>query len=159
MARPLVEVVGLKAFTADLARSADDRKSALLKEMKQAGRTAMNPIADAARGAVPHDSGRVGSPGHMTLEDNIRVSSTRTGAAVRAGQKGKVEHAGWIEFGGTRRRPHDSARVYISGGRFLFPAARRLTQTAKGLYEDAIARAYDHYQWTNPTADPGAVHD
>jgi hypothetical protein len=160
MAAPLVEVVGLRALMKDLKAAGDDRSSSLIKEMQQAGKVAMQPIADAARGTVPHDTGRVHAEAKgPTLEQDIRVTASRTGAAVRMGRKGKLEYAGWIEFGGVRHRPHTSERAFVKDGRFLFPAARGLTQTAKRLYEDGVARAFDHYHWTNTSADPESAHD
>ena len=67
----------------------------------------------------------------------------RTGATIRMGRKA-IPYAGWVEFGGTRRRPHITTREYIASGRYLFPAARMLQQSVGSIYEDAIADAFSH---------------
>ena len=157
-AGPVVEVVGMRAVIRDLAKATDPRAGELIKVMQQAGRQVAQPIAAAARSAVPHDSGRA-NPDGVSLASDIRVTASRTGAAVRAGRKGRLAYAGWIEFGGTRRRPHPSARQFVSAGRFLFPAARgRAAQTARA-YEDALQRGLDSLPWTNPGSTAEGVHD
>src|SRR5262252_5243677 len=118
-AAPVVGLVGLNALARDIRRLAEDQSSPLFEAMKAAGRQAAGPVADRVRGTIPvtdntnHD-GR--------LRDDIRVTATRTGAAVRMGRK-TVPYAGWVEFGGTRKRPHTSSREFVKGGRYLFPAA------------------------------------
>jgi|SRR5215471_6557227 len=156
MAKAQVGVVGLRALQRDLQKMADPRAGALSEALKEAGRRAALPVADAARAAVPHNTGR--ASGELTLEGDIRVSPTRTGAAIRVGRK-KVNWAGWIEFGGTRHRPHDSTRPFTPGGTFLYPAARQLRVTAARLYQTEIAAALDRYRWSNETTDGRSVHD
>jgi bacteriophage HK97-gp10 putative tail-component len=150
MPEPTVAVVGLKALARDLSKASDERAGALLRYLKDAGREAAQPVASAARSAVPNDKGR--------LQGDIRVTATRTGAAVRMGRK-TVPYAGWVEFGGTRRRPHVSRRDFVQTGRYLFPAARRLSETTATLYEHKIQEAFDHFPWTNATTTAEAVHD
>jgi hypothetical protein len=154
---PQVAVVGLRALNRDLGRIVADR-GPLDKAMADAGRWAAQPVAAAARAAVPHESGRLNPNERYSLEGDIRVSATRSGAAVRVGRKA-VPYAGWIEFGGTRHRPHDSVRVFTPAGTFLYPAARNLRQTAARLYAEAVTATFANYHWTNTGTDPGGVHD
>ncbi len=146
---PTVGVVGMSALRRDLNRMADDVSSPVYAAIKDAGRHAAEPVAAATRGTLPHESNR--------LSSDVRVSGTKTGAAVRMGRV-SLPYAGWIEFGGSR--PDGSARQFVRDGRFLFPAARGLSDVAAGLYSDALARVFDNPSvWTNSTSDPGAVHD
>lgn len=138
-------MVGLRALGRDLARASDPRAGELLTVMKDAGRQAANPVAAAARGSVPHDSG--------TLAGDIRVTSARSGAAVRMGRS-TVPYAGPVDFGGW-----PEGREYLPSGRYLFPAAQHLAMTVGRLYEQAIQRGLDSFAWTNETGNPEAVHD
>lgn len=81
------------------------------------------------------------------------VSATRTGAAVRMGRKA-VPYAGPVEFGGW-----PEGREYIPGGRYLFPAAHALANSAASLYAAGVQRAIDGFNWTNETNNPEAIHD
>jgi hypothetical protein len=147
---PVIDVIGLRALVRDLVRSSDPRAGALVKAMQDAGRKAAEPIAAAARASLPHDTG--------TLAGDVRVTASRTGAAVRMGRS-SIRYAGWIEFGGTRHEPHDSSRDYIADGRYLFPAARSEQPGAVDAYTSALQHAFDNLDWTNTTSDPTAVHD
>jgi bacteriophage HK97-gp10 putative tail-component len=156
MGDPVVGLVGLNALARDIKRLAEDQASPLFEAMKAAGRQAAGPVADRARGTVPatdntdHD-GR--------LRGDIRVTATRTGAAVRMGRK-TVPYAGWVEFGGTRKRPHTSSRDFVKGGRYLFPAAAGLAPVSAELYSAALAGVFGSGGvWTNTTTNPEAVRD
>jgi hypothetical protein len=149
MATPVVAMVGLRALNRDLNRLADDR-GPLNAAFRQAGRAAIEPIANAARAAVPSDSG--------TLSGTIRTNASRSGATVRMGTS-KVRYAGWVEFGGNRHRPHDSSRDFIRDGRFLFPAARPLAASAATAYTAALNEALGAFDWTNQGDNGAAVHD
>ena len=95
------------------------------------------------------------------LGGDIRVSATRTGAAVRMG-RASIPYAGWVEFGGRRKSPHNSTRPFVKTGRYLFPAANDLGvgPLAAAAYSDAIARIFaSSGVWTNTTNDGGSVHD
>jgi hypothetical protein len=142
---PEVQVVGLRALMRDLARAANPDAGALLDAMKKAGRTAVEPVAAAVQSTVPKASG--------ALSGSVRVSATRTGAAVRMG-RASVPYAGPVDFGGW---PDD--REYIAGGRYLFPAAEGLAPKSAQLYNDGMQRALDSFNWTNTTSDGAAVHD
>lgn len=149
MAAPTVALIGMKAFRRDINRLADDQSSALYTAIKAAGRQAAAPVAERARATVPHVSG--------TLAGDIRISATKTGAAVRMGRK-KVPYAGWVEFGGTR--PDSSSRTYVAAGRYLFPAAAGLAGVSAAAYSAALERLFDNPGiWTNTTTDGAAVRD
>lgn len=145
-----MDVVGLRALVRDLVKASDPRAGQLIKAMQGAGKQAAEPIAAAARATVPHDSG--------TLQGDIRVTASRTGAAVRMGRK-TVPYAGWIEFGGTRHSPHDSSRDFVADGRYLFQAARGNETKVVDAYSSALSHAFDGIPWTNETTDGSAVHD
>lgn len=147
---PQVDVVGLKALARDLAKMSDPRAGALIAYLQAAGREAAEPVAVTVRSTLPNDSG--------TLSKDVRVTASRTGAAVRMGRK-KVPYAGWVEFGGRRHRPHESVRPFVSTGRYLFPAARVLATTSARIYEEAVTRGLDAFRWTNQTGNPADVHD
>jgi hypothetical protein len=144
-----VGVVGLNALKRDLTKAAGDR-GAINAAFSKAGAAAVAPVAAAVRGALPHQSG--------TLAGDVRVTATRSGGTVRMG-RASVRYAGWVEFGGHRRDPHDSDRTYLAGGRYLFPAARDLAPKALAAYTPALEAALDAYPWTNTTSDGAAVHD
>jgi hypothetical protein len=146
---PVAAVVGLRALNRDLNRLVDDR-GPLNKSLSAAGRGAVEPVAAAVRSALPHVSG--------TLAGDVRVNATRSGATVRMGRK-SINYAGFVEFGGNRHRPHDSARDYISTGRYMFPAARTLAGPTLAAYTTALQQALDAYPWTNETGDGAHVHD
>jgi hypothetical protein len=146
---PEVQVVGLRALSRDIGKMTETN-GPLLKALQQAARTATEPVAVAARGSLPQDTGR--------LAGDVRVSATRSGAAVRMG-RASIRYAGWVEFGGTRKTPHLSSRPYQSLGRYLFPAALQLASTVGERYEIAIKHVFDDYRWTNTGTDPAGVHD
>lgn len=148
MAKPAeVEIVGLKALTRDLVRSADPRASEVLKYLQVAGRLAAGPVADQYRSSAPSHTGR--------MVGTTRITSARSGATVRVGNKA-VPYAGWVDFGGGHE--HES-RQYIKNGRYLFPAAHTFGPAAARLYSEAIQTAYDHFSWTNTGTTPEAIHD
>jgi hypothetical protein len=149
MAAPVVALVGLRAFQRDVLKLTADR-GPLVALFRRAGLAAAEPVADAARAALPQQSGR--------LAGDVRASGSRTGGTVRMG-RASVRYAGWVEFGGRRRVPHESARDYTPQGRYLFPNARQLAPRAETLYTQALNDGLASFPWTNQTADGGAVHD
>jgi hypothetical protein len=146
---PVVAVVGMNALKRDLVKLAGD-KGPINTLFVQAGVAALAPVAAATRAALPHDTGR--------LAGDVRVTGTRTGGTLRMG-RASVRYAGWVEFGGTRRRPHESERDYEATGRYMFPAARALATVTQQRYTDALTKAIDVYPWTNESTDGTAVHD
>jgi hypothetical protein len=157
---PLVGIVGAKALRRDINRMTTDVRSPLYAALRQAGRRAVEPIAEAVRSALPRSdrpAGRRHRPG--ALAGTVRASGTRSGGAVRMGSKA-VPYAGWVEFGGRRRRPHFSERPYVKSGRYLFPAARGLEARAAADYSKALNDVFaSSGVWTNTTASPQAVRD
>lgn len=137
MAAAVVTIVGLRALARDLKRATDPRAGELLKYMQQAGRQAASPVAERVRGDVPHLDG--------ALAGTVRISSTRSGAAIRMGGISGVAYAGPVDFGGW-----PEGRPYIANGRYMFPAAQGLSSTVLRLYSDAIQTGLDHFSWTNP---------
>ena len=142
-------VIGLNALKRDLTKAAGDR-GVINAAFSKAGKTAMDPIAAAVRGSLPHVTGR--------LAGDVRVSATRSGGSLRMG-RASLRYAGWVEFGGRRNAPFLSERDYVATGRYLFPAARQLAGEAVDLYSKALQEAIDAIPWTNTTTDGGAVHD
>jgi len=142
---PQVAVVGMRALMRDLARATDPRAGELLIYLQQAGRTAADPVADETRSSLPHLTG--------TLAGDVRVTSSRSGAAVRVG-RARIPYAGPTDFGG-----YPGDRPYMADGRYLFPAARSLAGSAARLYSDAVERGFQRFSWTNPGTTAEAVHD
>jgi hypothetical protein len=148
-AAPTVGVVGLNALKRDLVRAAGDR-GPINAAFAKAGTAAAEPVAAVTRGALPRVSGR--------LAGDVRVNATRSGGTIRMG-RASIRYAGWVEFGGRRRAPHESSRDYTPLGRYLFPHARNLAPTSVQLYTKALQQALDGLTWTNTTTDGSAVHD
>jgi hypothetical protein len=147
---PTVGVIGLRALNRDLTRMCADNGE-LNRAFQAAGREAASPVATAARASFPQDTG--------TLSGDVRVTGTRSGATVRVG-RASIRYAGWVEFGGRRRVPHESERPYVATGRYLFPAARNLSSAAATAYTSALTRALDSFGWSNPSNSTGTgVHD
>jgi hypothetical protein len=107
----------------------------LNKALAAAGKAAAEPVAAAAREALPRDSG--------ALSGTVRVSGTKSGASVRMGSK-SVPYAGPVDFGGW-----PGEREFITNGRYLFPAAQGLVESVGALYSAATQRALDAFTWTN----------
>ena len=149
MTAPTVEVVGLRAFNRDIGKMTE-ANGPLLKALQAAARAAVEPVAEATRSALPQDSGR--------LAGDVRVTATRTGAAVRMGRT-SIRYAGWVEFGGHRRAPHESSRDYSPRGRYLFPPAVTMAPRAAADFERATTTLLNSYHWTNEGTDPGGVRD
>jgi hypothetical protein len=156
----IVAIEGAKALRHDLDRLATDVNGPLFNAMKRAGYHAVLPIVQEARQRIK--AGRTTTrKSAQRLELSIRASGTKTGGAVRMGGKRYgVEYAGWIEFGGTRKRPHESSRDFVQSGRYLYPAAKDLAERAAKDYSDALTQLFGSSGiWTNVTGSPEAVHD
>lgn len=160
MPDPTVGLVGLKALRRDIARLTDDFKGPLYDAIKIAGKELSEPVAAATRSALPtsdYPESDYHRPG--ALRGDVRTYATKTGAGVRMGRKA-VPYAPWVEFGGTRHDPHESARPFVKAGRYLFPAAEAQASAAAGRYSDALQRALNRTGlWSNETTEPGAIHD
>jgi hypothetical protein len=139
-----VQVIGLKAFARDIKKMGDPG-GPLLAQMKQAGRDAADPVAAVVRGRLPHVTGR--------LAGDVRVTATRTGAAIRMG-RASVRYAGWVEFGGHRKALYPSSRPFQPRGRYLFPAAYEMAGHSAELYAAAVNHAINGFTWTNEGNNP-----
>lgn len=148
---PTVGVIGMRAIRRDLNKMADDVSSPVYAAIKEAGKQAANPVAQRARATVPKVNDR--------LSNDIRVSGTKTGAAIRMGRV-TIPYAGWVEFGGRRKAPHESTRTFIPSGRYLFPAAAGLSDQSAALYSAALERILTSDSvWTNTGTNAETVHD
>lgn len=149
---PVVAIVGIKALSRDMGKLTTDTKGPLFKAMIAAGKTAAEPVAAATRSGLPHSDRK--TPDDGLLVGSVRAAGTRTGASVRTGSK-RVPWAGWVEFGGTRRKLWESSREFVKDGRYLFPAARGLAETSERLYTNAIEQVFTSSGvWTNPGDNP-----
>jgi Bacteriophage HK97-gp10, putative tail-component len=141
-----VQVVGLKSLMRDLKKLSDPRAGALVKAMQEAGRRAAEPIAEALRSAYP--KGKTGR-----LRGSVRVTASRTGAAVRVGRK-SIPYAGPVDFGG-----YPGDRAFIKDGRYLYPTMHAHQADAVHRYEQAVGKVVEGYDWTNTTTTAEGVHD
>jgi hypothetical protein len=134
----------MDALGRDLGRFAG-KGGDLERAMREAHRKAVAPVAVAARGSVPHDSGDLaGSVGDWVTDDD----PTGWQAGYESDYAGPVDMGGW-----------PPGRDYLSGGRYMFPAASGVDVTAANYDADGIQSALDAYSWTNTTDNPEAVHD
>jgi hypothetical protein len=155
-----VAIVGARALRRDVNRLCTDERSAVFSAMKKAGYAAVSPLVPIVRGALP-TSGRADTQYHKSgaLTGSARVSAYKSGAALRVGSKA-IPYAPWVEFGGTRKRPHTSTRPYIPDGRYIFPAARGDAARAAAAYSDALTEVFaSDAIWTNASPAAGSVHD
>jgi hypothetical protein len=136
---PTVDVIGLRALLRDANRLCADA-GPLNAALSQAGKTAAAPVAEQARGDYPEVSG--------DLAGSVRVTGTRSGAAVRVG-RASVPYAGPYDFGGWPK-----GRQFIPTGRVLWPAASQLASEAATLYSEAAQHAFDSFGWTNEGNEP-----
>jgi hypothetical protein len=144
--KALAAVVVLNALYKDLAKLSDPRSGDLAKALVQAGVDAMTPIANAVRTAYPHKTGH--------LAGSVKVTKSRTGAAVRVGSKVKIPYAGPVDFGG-----YPDGRPFLADGRYLYPTAKAMLPQAIHDYEAAIVHVCETFPWTNSTTSAGSVHD
>jgi hypothetical protein len=159
MPTPVVAIVGARAFRADLKKLATDQSGPMFAAMREAGRAAVQPVVAETRSRIK-PSGRADTRWHKTdeLVNSVRATATRTGATVWMGPRGR-RYAGWVEFGGTRHRPHESKREFKKSGRYLFPSARDLSRRAADLYAAGIQKAFDNYHWTNTGTNAESASD
>lgn len=134
----------MRALRRDVTRLTGDA-GPLNRALSDAGRQAAEPIAERVRSTLPTDTG--------TLAGDVRVTASRTGAAVRVG-RASIPYAGAVDFGG-----YPEGRPYQGSGRYLFPAAGDLASTAAELYADGTQKAIDAFAWSNMTTNPEGVHD
>ena len=134
-----VSIVGAQEFMNDVRRASAER-GAIETATSQAALGLMNPVAGVTRSVVPHGTGGLAS--------DVRVNKSRSGATIRMGSP-SVRYAGWVDFGGHRRAPHESARDYNPQGRFLFPSARPIASRVSPVLSTAVGKAFDGFQWSH----------
>jgi hypothetical protein len=147
-----VTIVGVKAMARDWAKLWA-KGGPVDRAMSAAGTADIAPVAALTRSSVPQVSGRLAS--------TVRTQAIRTGGVVQMGDSG-TRYAGWIDFGGHRRAPHESVRDYDSRGRYLFPStlAALTDAVVERSYTKAIQTAADAFAWTNPAGVSAAsTHD
>jgi len=152
MPAPQVAVVGMRALRRDINRLAEEPRSELYAGIKAAGRAAAQPVAAATRARLPRGPRTSGR-----LQEDVRISATKTGATVRMG-RATVPWAGWVEFGGGR--PDGSSRDYVAGGRYMFPAAQGLAGRSADEYSKALTAVFASAGvWTNTSSEGASIHD
>jgi len=159
----VVGIVGASAMRRDL-KKLGEQGSKMLVGMREAARTAAEPVLTRTRGAWPRST-----LSHAHHADTVRVRASRTGATVAEGDAAKVKPGdpgakfpatGWLEFGGTRHRPHESMRERMVTGNWLYPAAQGLASVVIERYSDAIQKALDDSSsWTNSGNEGTEVSD
>ena len=125
-----VRIEGLREFQAAL-RDADD---GLQKELRAVFNDAAGIVVDTARPRLPRRSGK--------LAATLRATSGQREAWVTLG-KAKVPYAGWIEFGGRVGRKRSVRRMFIPGGRTLYPAVRRREEQIRDVMAEGLNRLAD----------------
>jgi hypothetical protein len=150
VAAPVVGVVGLRALRRDIAKLGE-MGGPLTAQLKDAARQAAQPVVVAVVAELP----QVDTPLHSagTLAGDVRITATKTGAAVRMGRS-SIPYAGPVDFGGW-----PEGREYKAEGRYLYPAAEQHAAAIAGLYSAAAQRALDSYRWQNTTTEGASVHD
>lgn len=116
MARPVVEIDGLRELRKQLRKAGDD-----MAELKAANAEAAATVQGAAR--APQRTGR--------LAGSVRSTGTKTAGIVRAGRKA-IPYAGPIHYGWPARN--------IAPQPFLTTAAKQTEPTWVPIYEAHIDR-------------------
>jgi hypothetical protein len=132
VAKPLVEIEGLRELRLDLIRL---DKEYFVRAMVEAGNSVAEPVAARIRAALPRRSG--------SLAGTVRAGKVRTGAITRTGTAG-VPYAGPVEFGGWPR-----SRPFLASGRYIFPTAQGASALAAAAYEQRITQAINSYPWSH----------
>jgi len=123
-----VKFVGDEAALADMRRWADQVAPAVAK----AAEPFAQRVADVVAGRVPHLSGQ--------LAASVEATSDDEGAGV--GYDGSVPYDAWIEFGGSRGRPH------VPEGRYLYPSAVDAQDEFATVAADAAADSVGRFSWS-----------
>jgi hypothetical protein len=148
MTAPSAQIIGLTALRRDITRLAGDN-GPMAAQLRQSGLAVLRPFADVVRSSLPQNTGR--------LAGDVRTTPNKAGATFTVGRPGALRYAGWIEFGGRRRVPHDSVRPYQSRGRYILPHAIQIPSLALTDYSQGVTKALDGFSWTN--AGTAGVHD
>jgi hypothetical protein len=119
MAKPQIEVVGLKALQKEIRKTGDED---LKKAMKATNVQVANLVLPDAVRKAPNVSG--------ALARSIRVTNTVNYAAIRAGSAKAVPYAGIIEYGWPARR--------IKEQKFIRSTISEKYRSIVKKYEEAI---------------------
>jgi phage gpG-like protein len=123
-----VTFVGDEAAMADMRRWADQLGPAVAKAAEPFARR----VADMVSGRVPHLTGQ--------LAGSVMSDSDDEGTSV--GYDGSVPYDAWIEFGGSRGRPH------IPDGRYVYPTALEAQDEFAQVAGDAADESVRRFSWT-----------
>jgi phage gpG-like protein len=126
-----VTFVGGEEAMADMRRWADQVAPAVAKASEPFARR----VADLVAGRVPVLSGQLAS--------SVEASADEEGAAVTMGEG--LAYAGWIEFGGSRGRPH------VPEGRYLYPTALEAQDEFGEVAAEAAADSVGRFSWSTPS--------
>ena len=113
-----VEVEGLNK----LRNALRDIDPKLQKKLRGRFKVIAEKVAESARATMPHRSGRAAA--------SVRGGASTTTAYVVTGRKSTAPYAAWLDFGGTLKatggRHNTQVRPRIKGGRYLYPAIKRM---------------------------------
>lgn len=126
MARPPIEIQGLKPLVATLKKIDSD----LPKGMRIALNTVATTLVEKVRPKFPSLTG--------AARKSVKASSTRTAARVRMGGPGAL-HAPWLDFGGSVGINKSVKREFIKRGRYLYPTLDSMKDEIEQQLESAIA--------------------
>lgn len=122
-----IKITGLAEFRRNLKRL--DGESG--KALRRAHNFAAQIVVDEARGDVPQVSGRAAK--------SLRVSSTQAYSRASGGNARSAPHYPWLDFGGRVGRKKSVRRLYLKGGRYLYPGyARRRDDVQARLARELI---------------------
>lgn len=125
-----IKITGLREFRRQL--KALDGEAA--KGLRLAHNFAANLVVDDARGDVPQVSGRAAR--------SLRASSTQSYSRASGGNARTAPHYPWLDFGGRVGRGKSIRRLYLKGGRYLYPSyARRRDDVQDRLARELVAVA------------------
>jgi hypothetical protein len=124
-----VEVVGLDDAAHDFRKWADQLGPAV----QSASRSFAGRVATRVSSSLPHLTGALAASVHLVdvPEDGIGI-----------GEGAGLDYAGWIEFGGSRGRPH------VPQGRYLYPAALATDSEWHQLGEDITNQTIGRFPWS-----------
>ena len=128
---PTVEFVGLDDAYADMRRWVDQLGPTVERE----SRGFASDIASRVRGRVPVLTGTLASSVEL-----VELASNEDGIGIGMGEG--LDYAGWIEFGGSRGRPH------IPEGRYLYPTALAAEGEYRRHAEQVAEQTVRSFPWS-----------
>jgi phage gpG-like protein len=123
-----VKFIGDDAALADMRKWADQLGAAVAKATEPFAQR----VADQVSNRVPVLTGQLASSVEATSDDD--------GASVEMG--GGLDYAAWIEFGGSRGRPH------VSEGRYLYPTALEMQDEYGEAASEAAEQSAERFSWS-----------